>query len=669
MGAAWALWAACALWASGARALLPPGAERLRAGVGGYAVMNCLLDFPFGIEIPYHLQWDHDGEVIFSWYSGDAEPRVADRWAGRVRRVGGGAGGAGGVLGGGALNVSSVRETDAGLYRCRVSFPNRTPPARNNGTFYYLDVDGAGGNLIATPPTNVTVLEGEWAELQCAPASAAWRVQWLRGAEPAPAPAANGSLLLRAAAADRARYECRVSAPDGRAQSAAAHLDVQYAARVTHAPAERLLAHGRPASLDCHFSANPPLTNLRWEKDGFLFDPYNVPGVFYSRNGSLLFNRVDESHAGEYSCTPYNALGSAGASRGVRVRVLRPPALAAAPPPLLLARAGAAAVLPCAPRAQEPAPAVRWSRRDGRPLPAGARLSGGNLTFGAVAAEDRGVYVCRVSNDAAELRAESELLVEAAPARAPHALAAAPAPGGLRLRWAAGGAADAEHAVWYRERGAGEWRTQRVLTRGATHATLLGLRAGVEYELRVLAQDHVGDGLFSKPVFARAAGPALDEDAATEVATEAEEAEEEAGEATDAPDAPATDAAAPWGAEEPLEVSVRLVDEGALVLWRGAGAGAGCELRWYEDAAERRLLAVQRAPSDYALVRALEEGGRYWAAVRCAGAGGGAALAVPRYARLRTVALSSAGAALLLAALAGALLAARRRLRAGKRAR
>lgn len=61
---------------------------------------------------------------------------------------------------------------------------------------------------------------------------------------------------------------------------------------MVYAPRERFLPHGKPASLNCHFSANPPLTNLRWEKDGFLFDPYNVPGVFYSRNGSLLFNQV-----------------------------------------------------------------------------------------------------------------------------------------------------------------------------------------------------------------------------------------------------------------------------------------------------------------------------------------------------------------------------------------
>lgn len=81
---------------------------------------------------------DLQDDTIFSWYSGEGAARVADRWGGRVRRVLDGRAG----LGRGSINVSAVRETDAGLYRCRVTFPNRTPPARNNGTFYYLEVDG-----------------------------------------------------------------------------------------------------------------------------------------------------------------------------------------------------------------------------------------------------------------------------------------------------------------------------------------------------------------------------------------------------------------------------------------------------------------------------------------------------------------------------------------------
>lgn len=90
-------------------------------------------------------------------------------------------------------------------------------------------------------------------------------------------------------------------------------------AKVIYAPREVYLPYGKPALLDCHFRANPPLTNLRWEKDGFLFDPYNVQGVFYRRNGSLYFSKVDETHSGSYTCTPYNELGTEGPSPSITV--------------------------------------------------------------------------------------------------------------------------------------------------------------------------------------------------------------------------------------------------------------------------------------------------------------------------------------------------------------
>lgn len=63
-------------------------------------------------------------------------------------------------------------------------------------------------------------------------------------------------------------------------------------AKVLYAPREVFMPKGRPGMLDCHFRANPPLTSLRWDKDGFLFDPYNVKGVYYRRNGSLYFKEV-----------------------------------------------------------------------------------------------------------------------------------------------------------------------------------------------------------------------------------------------------------------------------------------------------------------------------------------------------------------------------------------
>ncbi|XP_050346997.1 protein borderless [Nymphalis io] len=647
--------------------LLPLETERLRASVGGYAVMNCHLDFPFGNEIPYHLQWDKDGETIFSWYSGEGEPQVADRWGGRVRRVGGHG------LGGGSVNVSAVRETDAGLYHCRVTFPNRTPPARNNGTFYYLDVDG--GNLIVTPPMNVTVLEGKRAELECLPKSPEWVVQWYREGMPIEALpelalrselAINGSLILRhTISTDLGEYECRISAPDGQMQSASGFLDVQYKAKIVYSPKERFLPYGKSASLDCHFSANPPLTNLRWEKDGFLFDPYNVLDVFYSRNGSLLFNRVDESHEGLYSCTPYNSLGSEGSSAGVRVRVQRPPALAARPQPLYLVRLGATVNLPCT-VATEPyyaLPSIRWAKKDGSELPEGRySLMEGNLTINDVQEEDRGVYICTVSNEADELTVETELLIENVPPRAPYNLTARASFESIHLSWVPGhNGVDVEYNVWYRERSESEWRTMKILSRGVTDATLVGLRSATDYELRVLSQDYIGDGLFSKPIFVRTLDPELREDesetmfavAVTESATSTGVFIGTSG------------AVAGEGGPGELAVNVRLIEEGVLVRWsREPSESARCTLRWY-DAGEpvHRLLATVSTLQDYVLVSEVEEGASYWARVQCANAQGGAALHVPEYARLRGVAVGSAAAALLLAALAAALCLARRRLR------
>ncbi|KAG6438563.1 hypothetical protein O3G_MSEX000063 [Manduca sexta] len=587
-------WAVVAAWAAAASgSLLPLDAERLRAGVGGYAVMNCHLDFPFGNEIPYHLQWDKDGETIFSWYSLEGRAWTADRWGGRVRRLGEGRHG----LGRGSINVSAVRETDAGLYRCRVTFPNRTPPSRNNGTFYYLEVDG--GNLIVTPPMNVTVLEGERAELECLPKEPESIVQWYREGSPlSELPelalrsevALNGSLIVRrASSTDPGEFECRVRAPDDTLQSASAFLDVQYKAKVVYAPKERHLPYGKPASLDCHFSANPPLTNLRWEKDGFLFDPYNVPGVFYSRNGSLLFNQVDESHEGVYSCTPYNALGSEGASPGVRVSVQRPPVLAVRPQPLYVARLGATLALPCVvAHAHHDPPVVRWTRKDGSELPVGRHsLDDGNLTIVDVSEEDRGVYVCTASNEAAAVTVETELLVENVPPRAPYNLSATPSYNSLHLSWVPGhNGVEVDYNVWYRERTVSEWRTMKILTRGVTEATLVGLLPATEYELRVLSQDLIGDGLFSKPIFIRTLDPELSsggEVAYAAATTETETATDDDG--------------------EELQVTIRLIDEGALVRWqRDSQDESRCTLRWYEDEApDARLLLTAHTHQDYAL--------------------------------------------------------------------
>lgn len=155
---------------------------------------------------------------------------------------------------------------------------------------------------------------------------------------------------------------------------------------MVYAPSEVHLAFGQPAILDCHFRSNPPLTNLRWEKDGLLFDPYNVQvrikvykhqfptviiifiyihqGVFYKLNGSLFFSSVQDSHTGRYTCTPYNELGTAGPSTPINVIVQRPPLITMKPKPHYITKLGDKVKFPCDARDRNgpERPIIQWSR-------------------------------------------------------------------------------------------------------------------------------------------------------------------------------------------------------------------------------------------------------------------------------------------------------------------
>lgn len=82
---------------------------------------------------------------------------------------------------------------------------------------------------------------------------------------------------------------------------------------------------------------------------------------------------------------------------------------------------------------------ILGSQKDGSSLPDGRHsVDEGNLTVVDVAEEDRGVYVCTVSNEAASVSVETELLVENVPPRAPYNLTAAPSNDSIHLTWVPG---------------------------------------------------------------------------------------------------------------------------------------------------------------------------------------------------------------------------------------
>ncbi|XP_076174776.1 borderless isoform X2 [Ptiloglossa arizonensis] len=618
----------------------------LSAGVGEYAVFNCDLDFPHETPIPYILQWNRDGRTIFSWYNG--HPSVGLGFEGRVHLL---EDAASRGYGQGSINLTNIRESDQGWYECRVIFPNRTPNSRNNGTWFHLGIDGE--TLLAVPPVNKTVMEGETVSFDCVSKGEKSVVNWFReGTEISKIEdfkrrasiADDGQLIINSAAmGDLGEYTCVVTGETGDQQSASAFLNVQFKAKVIYTPREVYLPYGKPALLDCHFRANPPLTNLRWEKDGFLFDPYNVQGVFYRRNGSLSFTKVDETHSGTYTCTPYNDLGTEGPSPTITVIVQRPPVFTVTPQHLYIRKLGETLEIPCDARDGDQAhrPSIVWYK-DGSPVPPDRTIIiGGNLTIDRIQEQDRGLYQCAASNEAATVVADTELMVVNVPPRAPYNLSANSSNNAVTLTWVPGFVRPkTEYSVWYRPTDTTEWRTMKILSRKITEATVNNLNAGREYEFMVLSQDKHGDGMFSKTLRIFTQPHMIDENSASEYRSPPED--ERMG--------------------PPQNVRVQATVEGYLVTWQPPAYGKDqvrlYAVRWFRGPSER-LYGRAETTDTYYLVKALEEESYYTFEVAAMSIADDVAtserisLEVPAYRRNRAISMGIvAGIGFLAAALA-----------------
>lgn len=574
----------------------------LSTGVGEYAVFNCDLDFPHETPIPYILQWNRDGEPIFSWYNGHSTVRTG--YEGRVHLL---EDASSRGYGQGSINLTNIRESDQGWYECRVIFPNRTPNSRNNGTWFHLGIDGAspvgtsvpGENLLAVPPVNKTVLEGGSASFDCVAKGEKSIVNWyhdgtditnIEGFMRRASVGEDGTLSIRSTAmGDLGEYTCTVTGETGEQQSASAYLNVQFKAKVIYTNREVFLPYGKPALLDCHFRANPPMTNLRWEKDGFLFDPYNVQGVFYRRNGSLSFSKVDDTHSGTYTCTPYNDLGTAGPSPTITVYVQKPPEFTIKPQNMYLRKLGDFLEMPCeaTDRANAPPPSVMWYK-DGSPVsPNRTVMIGTNLTIEKIEPQDRGLYQCAATNEAATIVTDTELMVLNLPPRSPYNLSANSSNNAVTLTWTPGYVKPrTEHSVWYRPTDTTEWRTSKILSKKITETTVNNLNPGREYEFMILSQDMYGEGMFSKTLKIFTQPQMYDENSASEYRS------------------PPDDRMGP-----PTNVRVQATVEGYLVTWEPPAYGEDkvrlYVVRWFRGPSER-LYGRADTIDTYYLVKALE---------------------------------------------------------------
>lgn len=150
---------------------------------------------------------------------------------------------------------------------------------------------------------------------------------------------------------------------------------------------------------------------------------------------------MDETHAGRYSCTPYNALGTEGPSSLIQVIVQRPPIFTLKPKPIYVNKLGDTVVMHC--DATDPDgtnhAVVQWRRKDGLQLPfSRVSFEGTNFTIENINETDRGIYQCTATNEAATIAVDTELLIENVAPRPPYNLTANSSDSAITLRWEPG---------------------------------------------------------------------------------------------------------------------------------------------------------------------------------------------------------------------------------------
>jgi len=133
---------------------------------------------------------------------------------------------------------------------------------------------------------------------------------------------------------------------------------------VTYTPTVQYLPHRLSGVVRCYIQANPPIQFVMWTKDKHFLEPYETEGFAVMTNGSLLIERVKETHQGMYTCQPYNVHGTIGPPLPMQVIVKEPPNFDITPDPVYQRKLGSSLEIPCTAVAPNgtTSPLITWQR-------------------------------------------------------------------------------------------------------------------------------------------------------------------------------------------------------------------------------------------------------------------------------------------------------------------
>ncbi|EPY85730.1 immunoglobulin superfamily, member 9 isoform 1 [Camelus ferus] len=378
----------------------------------------------------------------------------------------------------GTLRIRQVERGSSGVYTCQAS---STEGSSTHATQLLV----LGPPVIVVPPKNSTVNASQDVSLACRaeayPANLTY--SWFQDSinvfhisrlQSRVRILVDGRLGLEAAQPDDAgRYTCVPSNGLPRPPSASAYLTVLYPAQVTAMPPETPLPVGMRGVIRCPVRANPPLLFVSWTKDGQALQLDKFPGWSQGPEGSLVIALGNEDALGEYSCTPYNSLGTAG-----------------------------------------PSPVTRVLLKVGRGLQGQAQVdSNSSLILRPLTKEAHGRWECTASNAVARVATSTNVYVLGTSPHVVTNVSVMPLPKGANVSWEPGfdGGYLQRFSVWYTplakrpDRAHHDWVSLAV-PMGAAHLLVPGLQPHIQYQFSVLAQNKLGSGPFSEIVLSAPEG-------------------------------------------------------------------------------------------------------------------------------------------------------------------
>ncbi|XP_030633706.1 protein turtle homolog B [Chanos chanos] len=459
---------------------IPP--QYVEAREGGSITLSCTA---FGNPKPV-ITWLREGEQLAT----DKKYTVSD----------------------GSLTVQIITREDRGAYTCRAH-------SDQGEAVHTTRLLVQGPPYIVSPPENVTVNISQNALFTCQaeayPGNLTYTWFWeednvyfKNDLKLRVRILIDGTLIIfRVKPEDAGKYTCSPSNSLGISPSASAYLTVQYPARVVNMPPVIYVPRKLPGIIRCPVDANPPVTSVRWEKDGYPLRVEKYPGWSQMADGSIRVAEVTEDSLGTYTCVPYNVLGTMGQSPPATLVLKDPPYFNVRPGGEYRQEAGRELVIPCAASGDPEIPTITW-RKVGKPSRSKHNvLPSGSLQFLSLSKEDHGEWECVATNVVTSITASTRLFVIGTSPHAPANIHVSATTTSANVSWEPGydGGFEQTFSVWYgpvkkkTDLGPHDWLSLPV-PGSQTWLLVQGLEPKTAYQFSVLAQNKLGTGPFSEVV-------------------------------------------------------------------------------------------------------------------------------------------------------------------------